>query len=186
MMKSSVAWIRETSMIRVLILFLFAGFSFSQEKRELKEFSPKDAGFKVKLPGEPTLKESVVQGMKMRFWLHEEKGEKGGAYTIAIMTLSDETVANDKRDPEKRLNETADGMMRNIGATVTPSEKIKIANKYDGLELTGELPNKKGSIKARVFFVGKNLYQLTSIGKDDWTTNEETKQVLESFQLIEK
>jgi hypothetical protein len=155
-------------------LLLIAGADF-------KEFSSKDGKFKAQFPGEPMTKTIDAAGVKAKTFTVEEKN---GGYVVSYADLP--IPADEGADLiEKRLDGSRDGMVKNIRGTLTGEKKIKLADKYPGREITADLPGKKGVIRARIYIVGKRLYQVLVIGTEDTAKSADATKFLESFQLIQ-
>jgi hypothetical protein len=110
--------------------------------------------------------------------------DKNGAF---VVTFADLPIPGDEGAEllEKRLDGSRDGMVGNIKAKLTGDKKIKLAGKYPGREVTADLPGKKGVIRARIYVVGKRLYQVMVIGTSDTANSGDATKFLESFQLTQ-
>jgi hypothetical protein len=62
---------------------------------EPKDFSPKDSGLKVKMPGEPKFKEQDTNGTKLKIWFVERNVGKE-----AFLVLVSDTPGAEREDDD--------------------------------------------------------------------------------------
>jgi hypothetical protein len=111
---------------------------------------------------------------------------KDGMYGIGVADLpipDGETAAQ----IQDRLDGARDGAVRNINGTLTSSSSITLGKqKYPGREFHATITKPKvGQVRARVYLVGKRVYQVIVMGTNEYATSKEATAFLDSFRLTE-
>ena len=63
---------------------------------------------------------------------------------------------------------------------------ITLMGRYPGRELVAEWPNGNGIVQDRLYLVDHRLYQVVASGPKWWVESATTRQVLDSFRLLEE
>ena len=161
--------------ISVCAVVLFSGCG----KRNFSEFTSKEGGFKVLMPGTPKEKKQDAQGVNMSMYIVEESS---GAY---FASYADLPIPKNEPDAkiQQRLDDSVKGAVTNVSAKVTSQSNIKLDGKYPGREIAADVPSKNGAMKLRIYFVGTRLYQVMVLGTKSWLKSSDSSKFFDSFQL---
>jgi hypothetical protein len=161
-------------------LVLVSGFFLADGgKLEMKEFSSKEGRFKVLLSGTPKEISQTVRDMTVRMYV---VAQKDGVY---LVSYNDMPAIALRGGPDAILDGARDGAVGNLKAKLTTSSKITLARKHPGREFSADLPDKKGSIRSRVYLVGDRMYQTQVIGTSSLVDSADTSKFLDSFKVTE-
>jgi hypothetical protein len=146
-----------------------------------QEFAPDDGRFKVQLPGIPAPQSQSMIGTTMNlFSLEGPELMYGIGYAdMPIVGLERESAAQ----IDQRLNGAVQGSVNNIKAKLTRQGSIALAGKYPGKEYEANLPDGRGIIRSRIYFVSKRLYMLMVAGKPNLVMSGDTNKFFGSFQI---
>jgi hypothetical protein len=72
-------------------------------------------------------------------------------------------------------------MISNIKAKLTSASRTTLDGKYPGRNVEAELPDKKGILRARIYFVGQRLYQIVVLGKNQLVDSKDATKFLDSL-----
>lgn len=161
-----------------------------QKPKPMDEFDSKEWKFKAKFPGKPEVKSQAapIPGTGTQVTMNMfSVTERNGAMMVGVADMpipEGETAAQ----TETRLDGARDGAVKNIDATLQTSNPIKLGGKYPGREFTAKLPPPpkgppEGLVKARIYLVGKRLYQTMVIGTTAFVIEPRSTEFLDSFQL---
>lgn len=150
-------------------------------KPEFKEFESSPGKYKVQLPGSPKEETKSAAGLTMNI---ASVQQRDGAYMVMY---SDLPISGTESEAEinSRLDGSRNGALGNIRATLSKETKIKLAGKYLGRDIEAELPEKQGALHAKIFIVGKRIYQVMTLGSTKWTYSADSAKFLDSFTLVE-
>jgi hypothetical protein len=127
---------------------------------------------------------------------HKTATRPGGGLTLHIVASelegkallvihADMPISGD--EPEEKLRERLDGArdaaITAAGAKELASSKITLAGKYPGCEYSARFPEAKGVLKARIYIVGKRLYQVVAAGPADFIDSADVKKMFDSFEV---
>jgi hypothetical protein len=146
-----------------------------------KEFSSKEGKFKVQMPGTPKETKQNAGGMDMHMYTTEQRN---GAFAVAY---SDSPVPLGQSPAQAKLalDGARDGALKNINAKLTGEKDITLAGKHPGREITADLPDNKGQLKARFYIVDRRIYQQLVMGNKSWVESPDAAKFLDSFALQE-
>jgi hypothetical protein len=147
---------------------------------EPREFSPKDSGLKVMMPGEPKLGEAEQNGVKVKTWYLERKGGKE-AFAVSVTELS--KVPGDEDARQQRLDEAREGLLRAVKGKLEKETKLKYGDEFPGREVVVSV---KGDvlIRDRAFLVKGRMYQVVVTGSKDFIESDEVQKYFQSFELV--
>lgn len=179
-LRSSTITIMATKLAVVWLLALLADDPLTG----WKDFSPKDAGFQVKIPGVPReTKREIGQGAsvtKFTLWGIEKDGV---VYMVMRTELPPEAVAGGTK---KTLDEARDSGVKNSRGTLKEEKEIEMDG-YPGRELVLDLPDSRvrggGFYRSRIYLVGQTHYQVATMWPKSGARPDETTAFLNSFRL---
>jgi len=143
----------------------------------------KSADFKVRFPGAPKEITSDAGGIKTTIVSHE------GSDGAFVVSRSEMPFTGEL--PPEAVETTLDGSVKGVlgsqkGAKlVGEPKKIKLNDKYPGREvlMTFEAGGKQGFLRSKIVLVGKHLYQVMSIGSEDFVKSKDSDMFFSSFAL---
>lgn len=146
-----------------------------------KEFNSAAGRYKVRMPGAPKeeTKTSTDSTLNIAVF-HQENGD----YMVMFTDLPISGYESEA-EMDQRLDKARDVALQTIRGKLTKETKTKLAGKYPGYDFEAELPDKKGAMHAKVFLVGKRLYQVITMGTIEWTHSAESAKFMNSFTLVE-
>jgi hypothetical protein len=110
---------------------------------------------------------------------------RNGANMVGVADLpidADEPAAL----TEQRLDGARDGAIGKVRGKLLKNQPIIMAGKYPGREFTASLSEPaNGLVRARIWLVGKRLYQVMVIGTDTYAGSTSSTDFLDSFRLID-
>ena len=149
-----------------------------EEKSKLKLHTSADGKYKVLLFEGPKTKDNKAGGITMHV-VANDLGKKAVLVTHADMPIpADETA----EQTQTRLDGAKNGAINSVKAKELKSAKITLG-KHPGREFSAELPAGQGVLKARVYIVGKRLYQVLAVGPKDFVDSADVKKIFDSFEL---
>ena len=148
--------------------------------KEFKEFTAPDGSCKVMIPGgNPKSKTQEVAGVTKNMFLYEEKN---GGYWLAYSDRSGAAESD-----AKILDDFRQSTLSSLNATLTSESKISLGEKkYSGREITANLPNDRGVVRARVFLANRRLYEMMIMGTSSWANSADATRFLDSLVLLNK
>jgi hypothetical protein len=168
--------------IPVLILFQAADGPL----KDWKEFSPKEGGFRVLMPGEPTKKTRKLETPQGDAVIVTYSIQTRKAAFLVIR--SDLPPKVDVTDAKKLLDDARDKGVKNSGGTLRDEKEIELDG-HPGREMTLELPDSKvkggGIYKTRIYLVGHAHLQVITLAPKSEANLKEINAFLDSFRLKE-
>jgi hypothetical protein len=177
-------------LLRVLLCFsLITTVVLADEKKEeaktpaepvFKEFAPKETKFKLLFPGEPVASDVRASTMKAKAWRIDEKTH---GFAFMVIDLPESVLKKEDRTPEQQL----EGALQGAFWFATPSKddikKVRLADKYPGLETTGTLKGDDRQLRIRTYLVDTQLVHLIVLGKPEVLNGETAKKFLDSLSV---
>jgi hypothetical protein len=144
------------------------------------EFVSKEHKFKVRFGSEPDV--SANMGAFTKTSVYSVESAAGALVVIVV----DMPVPDD--DPPGRaelyLNSARDDLVRAAGAELTADAPTTLAGKYPGREFAAKFHRPQpGVTRARIYLVGKRLYQVMVRGTEAYASTREADAFLESFMV---
>lgn len=149
--------------------------------RELKPFPSAEGRFSVRLPGgHPREHTQKAAGLALHTFTVEERH---GTYMVAYSDLG--VPAEEPGEAvQARLASARDGAVLNVGGAMKSTSPLApLLGKHPGCELTADLPNQKGVVRARIYLAGARLYQLQVLGSKEFVTSDEAASFFASFTV---
>jgi hypothetical protein len=146
-----------------------------------KEFSSAEGKYKVMMPGTPKETTQASPAGPIKFHTVEEKN---GAYVVNFTDITG-TASEPPEKIDQRLDGARQGAAGNVQGKVVKEDKITLEGKYPGRDIQIELPNDKGLIRVRMYFVNGRLYQVMAVGTKSWTGSGDVQKFLDSFALLQ-
>jgi hypothetical protein len=145
------------------------------------EFVSKAHKFKVQFGSEPKVTEAGGATKSTIYAIESQ----AGALTV---TITDLPIPDD--DPPERiplyLTSAKRDLIRAAMGTETSEKAISLAGKYPGREFTASFTHPQpGVLRARIYLVGKRLYQVMAIGSEEFVSAPAAGAFLESFMVLE-
>ncbi len=148
-------------------------------KAEFKPYSSAEGKFSCEFPGSPKEETQSAAGVPMKMI-----GIDGGNVAYAVTYADMPIPANESADGiQDRLDGVRDGMLSSLGGKLKSESRIELDGKHPGREIRADLPEGKGTVRARVFFVGTRLYQVMVIGEKGFAESADTLRFLNSLKL---
>jgi hypothetical protein len=157
----------------------------AEDKPTLKEFTSKEGGFSVKLPGKPKEKVQNVQAPS-------GKAEVQRTYVCAsdpkatyyILDHGMQNLAGaDRTTLNKVLEEGSKAAEKSLNGKLLNQKQVALG-KYPGLEYQIESAKAGGVYRCRAYIVDGRMYLVTISGPKDLATSKTADEYLESFQLL--
>ena len=163
-----------------LMLVVVVGFAGCAEPQP-PEFLSKEHKFRVRFGRPPKVSEKAGATKSA---IYSVEGPDG-ALTV---TVTDLPLPED--DPPDRaplyLASAKDDLIRAANATQTSDASIALAGKYPGREFSARFTQPQpGAMRARIYLVGKRLYQVMAIGAEAFVSAPAASAFLESFMVAE-
>ena len=155
-----------------LAILLAPNHAFGQE---LKEFVSAEGRYQIHLPGTPTAKKQVVNGIEM-FAQIVEPGE-GLTYAISYFDLPPKLALS--------LETAAQAYAKARKATIVTDKKLTLEDEYPGRDAVMRLDAKRCS-RLRLYIIGARYYQIIVEGTQEQVTSATADRVLDSFQRVKK
>ena len=171
-------------LITLATVWLFVLQPADQLPAGWQDFSPKDGGFRVKMPGIPEERTRKIEAgqdtVEMTLWGFERDGV---TFIVSRTELQPEAIAG---GPKKTLDEARDKGVRNSRGKLVEEKEIELAG-HPGREIVLDLPDSRvrggGIYRSRIYLVGRIHYQVVTLSPKARERPEEMKAFLESFQL---
>ncbi len=160
--------------MRYALLALVAVSLAGCGKGELKEYSPPDKSFTVLLYPEPKVETRQASGVTHS--LH------GSQHPDGAMQVAYREMAVPAGEVEARTDQARDAILKNTGAGNWTEEKEMVADKHPARLLSADLPDNKGKLKVKIFFLNGRRYQLSVIGTPAYVESADAARFLASFR----
>jgi hypothetical protein len=146
---------------------------------QMKPFTSAEGKFTAQMPGTPTEKTQMAAGITFKMYMVETRS--GGM----VVGVADMPIGANESEAmiQQRLDGARDGAVKNINGTLAGSSQITLAGKYPGRELTANLPENKGILKARIYLVGARMYQVMVLGNAAYVNSENAGKFFDSFSV---
>jgi hypothetical protein len=154
-----------------------------QEPSDWQEYTVKECGFKVVLPGKPSKREKELQGPTGKFSMTMfgfNTGQAMNFYGVYHTNYpSDVPIASD----DSFLDELRDRLLPTFKGKLISEQKLKL-DKRPGRELLIE-SELHGILRYRIYLDGRRVYQVVVGGSDTFVKSKDTDKFFDSFKLIE-
>lgn len=152
--------------------------SVSAQSSDWKEYVYPDDGFAMSSPSEPKLTKSMVP-LKIggEAEMHQYVVDPGVGYAFVA------DVAYAPSGDVYSLTAARDGMVSAVKGQIVSEMPISLGN-YPGLQVEIEVNAQHAHARARLYVVGKRLYELISVAEGDRPISPDTTRFFESFRLL--
>jgi hypothetical protein len=165
-------------------IWLFALQTADPVPADWKDFSPKAAGFRVRLPGVPKEKSQKIEATQgitqVTLWGIEREGI---AFMVIRSELPPDAVAGGAK---MTLDEARERGVQKSGGTLREEREI-VLDGHPGREMVLDLPDSQvrggGIYRARIYLVGRTHYQVLAMAPKARERSEEINAFLNSFRL---
>jgi hypothetical protein len=167
-----------------LDLVFLAVFLLGCQQSAWKEFNSSEGAFSVLVPGTP--KEQTINvniegtPIDCHFFMLEQKDM---VYLVAYADYPEALIHG--RALDAILDGARDGAVANCKGRLLGESTISL-NQYLGRELKIESPDGESTMKARIFMVGRRLYQVEVATPKEKDFSKNIGKFLDSFKLLEK
>ena len=146
-----------------------------------QDFTSDDGRFTIQMPGSPAQQSQPMMGTTMHLFSVESPDLMYGVgyADMPIPGLERESAMQ----IDNRLNGAVQGSVNNIRGKLTRQASVTLGS-YPGKEYEANLPDGRGIIRSRIYFVGKRLYMLMVAGKPNLVQSDDTKKFIGSFKLV--
>jgi len=150
---------------------------------EWKLFTPKDGGYSVSLPGEPTEAKQDVKtatgNIEVTFYALEAKD---GAYVVSHSAFPESALKGGTDD--KRLDNARDGAVASAKGRMKSEKKLTLDG-FPGREVVIETDAKgMKAVRTRIYAVNKRLFQTLVVGPKSFVQGKDATMFLDSFKLV--
>lgn len=174
-----------------VLLIAVAITSFCPQEKGWSEFSPSNSNCSVLMPGEPALKEKVLNSdlgeIKLVMYMYQppkDGNDPNVAYAISYMDYPADRITSDSTQLIKAFFDNArDGAIRSIQGKLLTEEIIKY-KQYPGREQRIDFRNGMVVIKYRHYLVKNRLYSLQVITPTENNFNKSINKFLDSFKVL--
>lgn len=151
-------------------------------QKPMTEYKNTEYKFKAMFPGTPKVDtQTAPVGVSFKMFSTEARN---GAYMIGVadMPIGENEPAH---QTQARLDGAQAGAIGNVGGSLKASREVTLDGKYPGREFSAAITKPMtGQVRARIYLVGKRLYQVMVVGTDSYTTSSQANQFLDSFGLL--
>ncbi len=166
--------------LRAALLLILAPFAGCAELPP-PEFVSKEYRFRAQFGGVPKVIEKVGVTQSTVYSVERPAG-------VFRVTITDLPIPAD--DPAERasayLISAKDDLIRAARAAQTADASTTLAGKYPGRAFAATFGGAEpGAMRARIFLVGKRLYQVLAVGTAEYANSDAATAFLDSFQLTE-
>lgn len=168
------------AMLSGLVVLLLA----AEERPTLKEFTSREGGFSVRVPGEmkETVKTVTRDGKSGEQRTYTYSPDPKVTYLVLVRDRPDLAEASTEA-VEKELESAARSAAESLKGKLLSTKPITLG-RYPGRELQVEPSD--GLYRARVFVAGGRLYEVTILAPKDVATAKAADEYLRSFKLRDK
>ncbi|MCE9566307.1 MAG: hypothetical protein K8U57_30150 [Planctomycetes bacterium] len=160
---------------------------------QLEEFVSKEWKFKVKFPGKPENKQQdakqqigarTIQIKVVMF----SKSFRNEGFIVGVTDIPT-AFEPDPIETQLMLEKGREAALANSGATLESSKSILFQGRYQGMEILAKSQPPKGPadglLRARVYVVGKRVYQTIVAGTATAIKEPRVAEFLDSFQVTD-
>jgi len=166
-----------------LLLCLAPSLARGRGEADWKEFTSKEGGFAVKLPGTPTEDRRTTRSPAGSFTgtVYVLEGKKGNEFYLAGFTDLPAAAVKAGTDAQ-RLDAARDEAIAHVRGKLVDERRIDLKG-HPGREVTIEV-DPKTFIQVRLYLVKQRLYQVLVVGGKDVAGAKHTLRFLDSFRLV--
>lgn len=145
------------------------------------EFVSPDGKFKVKFPGEPTVKVESAAGIVLKMYSVESWGR---LYMVGWADVPLPPWESETRT-KSRLFDGRDGALKAVnGKSNGTTKTIQLLDRFPGIEFGGTAEGKH--LRARIYLVGTRMYQLlVGDNTESFPTSAAANEFFDSFELTD-
>lgn len=174
-----------------VLIIAVAITSFCPQTNDWKEFSPSKSDCAVLMPGEPEMREKLLNSdlgeIKLILYMYQppkDGSDPNVAYAVSYMDYPADRITSDSSQLIKAFFDNArDGAIRSIQGKLLTEEIIKY-KQYPGREQRIDFRNGMAVIKYRHYLVKNRLYSLQVITPTENNFNKSINKFLDSFKLL--
>ncbi len=141
-----------------------------------------EGGMTVEMPGKPQKQTQTVQSPAGPVTVNILSVERSSEAFMVAYNEFPAQIANALTDPKLLLDSGRDGALRNVNGKLTSERNVTIGS-YPGREIVGEVPDKKASFTARIYWAKPRLYQAIYISPQGKSITDDGKKFLDSLKL---
>jgi hypothetical protein len=141
-----------------------------------------EGGMTVEMPGTPKKQTQTVQSPAGPVTVNILGVERSSEAFMVAYNEFPAQIANALTDPKTLLDSGRDGAIRNVNGKLTSERNVQIGS-YPGREIVGEVPDKKASFTARIYWAKPRLYQIIYISPQGKTITDDGKKFLDSLKI---
>jgi hypothetical protein len=143
---------------------------------QLQEYRSEEGGFRILLPGEPSVPDDVPPGShKIRLM------QRSGSYAVAWTDLAPAP----EQSSEERLSRACDSALASLKATLLSRRSFLLAGQYPACDFIVELSERGNRLHGRMILVDNRLYHVMVSGERWWIQQPVTQRVLDSFAVLD-
>jgi hypothetical protein len=149
-------------------------------QKPMAEYTNSQYKFTAMFPGTPKEQSQSAAGVAFKMFGTEDKN---GAFMVGVgdMPIGENESAEQTR---MRLDGAQAGAIANVGGSLKASKDVQLDGKYPGREFSASITKPTtGQVRARVYLVGRRMYQVMVIGTDSYATSARANQFMDSFKL---
>ena len=150
-------------------------------KPTLKNYKSNEGQFSVLLPSEPKFSVVTLPDSEDKQW-QIITGGKDGVYMISWQESPFLSRSEEKKQMEA-LKSARDVMMKQMGGELIKEQQTTIGKKHAALQFRMNIQEGKGEMLGIYFFAKDHLFQIMVIGTKDFVYSQQSKEVVDSFQL---
>jgi hypothetical protein len=147
----------------------------------LTERTSKDGRYRVLMFDKAREEVRLAPGKVRMHMLWVELPDGAVAVTYADLPVGEKEPAS---RAEKRLDGSRDALLGVTRAKLKSEKKLSLAEAHPGRDITAELPGDAGRLRARLYLVGRRLYQLQALGKPAFVDGPDVEKFFDSFRLV--
>jgi hypothetical protein len=136
-----------------------------------EEFSPKEGGFTVLMPGKPQKKQMSKEGLTATAY---GVNVANGAYLVVVTPLPPGQPFS--------IDKAIEGQVAHHEGKVLSSKRFRLGGET-GKEFEAESGKPKGYLSGRVIVIDNRLYQVVAAGTEGRLSNPDVRKFLDSFKL---
>ncbi len=179
---------RRMKFICIALLWIISG-GWSQQPWQ--EFESQKGGFRILVPGQMEHKQQLVEAAigeltYIQFW-HQPTSEDPDnfLYSVSYVDYPEHSIHSDSTDfIDDFFHFTIDTSVKKVGGELRYVDDIQIGE-YPGRLWRVDYNKGHGTIKTKVYLVGRRLYQLQVVMHRDKSLNTLQDRFFDSFTLLE-